>query len=424
MRLTGLFTGREAMVSEGIAINAVADNLANLNTTGFKSTRANFDELIADSEGSLYSSELDPGNGTKVSDLQIRHDQQGTINFTDRGLDMAISGSGFFVLSDGTSQSFTRDGNFNVDSTGALVSADNLSVMGFTDASPTTPVPLTTAGVSGTATPSTAGDIAGNLDTSAPINSAPIDPTSFTSLKATADFVTPISVVDSLGQAHDVSLFFFHNTAGSPLSYTVQAYVDTSQTTAGGLAPGVAATPVQVGTTNITFGPDGTQGGAASSLAIAANWGNGSNPSAVAVDTSKLTGFASASALSKVNMDGNRAGSPAGYAVAEDGTFNVTLDNGDSVKIGQIVIGTVPNLQGLERAGDNRFRVGDEAGDPVIGVAGKEGRGTIEASSLENSNVDPSKEFVDLVRFQRAYQAGSKIVTTMSEILETTIQLA
>jgi len=424
MRLTGLFTGREAMVSEGTAITAVADNLSNLNTTGFKSTRANFGEIIADSEGSLFGSELDPGNGAQVQDLQVRHDQQGTINFTDRGLDTAISGNGFFVLSDGTSQSFTRAGNFNIDKTGALVGVDNLSVMGFTDASPATPVPLTTAGVSGTATASTTGSISGNINTSAPIQAAAIDASAFTKLNSTAEFVTPITVIDSLGQAHDVSLYFFHNTPGSPLTYTVQAYVDSTQTNPGPLAPGAVATPVQVGTTNITFGADGTQGGAASSLTISAPWGNGATASAVTIDTSKLTGFASRSALNQLTVDGNRAGSPTGYDIAEDGTFSVTLDNGDSVKVGQIVIGNVPNVQGLERLGDNRFRVGDEAGDPVIGIAGKEGRGTIQANALENSNVDPSKEFVDLVRFQRAYQAGSQIVTTMSEILQTTIQLA
>lgn len=423
MRLTGLFTGREAMVSEGAALATVADNLANLNTTGFKSTRSNFENILADSQGSLYGSDLESGNGVRVQDLQVRHDKQGTINFTDRSLDTAIDGNGFFVLSDGTSQFYTRAGNFSIDQAGTLVTDDNLSVMGFTDASPETAVALSAASVTGTATASATGAISGNVDTSAPLNPLPPDATSFATLNAGADFSTPITVIDSLGASHDVSLYFFHD-ATNPLVYTVQAYVGSDQTTAGGLPAGTDPTPVSIGSTTLTFQSDGTQGGAASSLALSATWGNGAAATAVTVDTSKLTGFASPSALDSVTMDGNRAGSPTGYEIAEDGTFNVVLDNGDSVKIGQIVLGTVPNVQGMERIGDNRFRAGDEAGDVDIGVAGTEGRGSFVNQALENSNVDPSQEFVDLVRYQRAYQAGSQIVTTMSEILQTTIQLA
>src|SRR5689334_18599800 len=118
MRLTGLFTGREALISEGGAIANVADNLANLNTTAFKSGRSEFANLLAASEGSLYGSELDPGNGAQINAVTTRFDKQGTFDFTDRALDAAIDGKGFFVASDGTDNFYTRAGNFGVDPNG------------------------------------------------------------------------------------------------------------------------------------------------------------------------------------------------------------------------------------------------------------------------------------------------------------------
>jgi len=417
MRLTGLLAGREAMISEGAALATVADNISNLNTTGFKSGRTEFSNILAASEGSLYGNSDDPGNGSEVQNVQVRHDKQGTFDFTDRSLDLAIDGNGLFVVSDGTSQFYTRAGNFQVDKDGNFVTEDGKQVMGFTTASPTTPVALTVTGVSGQATATSTVSLAGNLDSSTAVRALPAA-TSFTTLSQGADFVSPITVIDSLGAQHDISLYFFHDTA--PLGFTIQAYVDGGEVTGG-----TAGTPSLVGTGTVNFQATGTQAtGAAATMTLNGTWLNGATPTAATVDLSGLTGFASKSNLSKVTLDGNRAGTPIGYQVDEDGSFNVTLDNGDNIRVGQVALATFPSIQGLERAGDNYFRAGDTAGTPTIGAPGSAGHGDIVGGALEGSNVDPASEFVDLVRYQRAYQAGSQVVTTMSELLSTTLQLA
>ncbi len=415
MRLTGLFTGRETLISEGQAIANVADNLANLNTTGFKGGRSEFANLLADSEGSLYSTALDPGNGAKIENVQTRFDQQGTFDFTDRSLDAAIDGKGFFVATDGTDNFYTRAGNFGVDENGNLVTEGDLQLLGFTTASPEAPVVLNTAGISGAATPSANASIGGNLNSAAPINPEPA-PTSFLALSEASDFVSPLTVIDSLGQTHDISLYFFHT---ANLTYTVSAYVD------GAEVGGTEGAPAAVGTSVITFGSDGKQPeGAGATMLMNAPWVNGASASAVTLDLGQLTDFATPSALSKVDVDGNKAGTPTGYEILNDGTFNVTLDTGDRVKVGNLILATFPNVQGLEKLGKNLYREGDEAGDVTFGTPTTKALGSLVGGALENSNVDPASEFIDLIRYQRAYQAGAQIVTTMSELLNTTIQLA
>jgi flagellar hook protein FlgE len=426
MRLTGLYAGREALMAQGTAINAVADNLANFNTPGFKAERSEFENILADSQGSLFGSPLETGNGAQVADLRTLYDKQGTFDFTDRGSDMAIDGKGFFNISDGTDTYYTRAGNFTIDKSGNLVTSDGLFVLGIpattgddAGASEGTPTKLNVNDVAGKANASTKITVGGNLDTSSKLfngtTGLPAAGASYNQVAGAADFASPVTVVDSLGKAHDLSLYFFHS---GPTEYTVRAYVDGADV---GSAPNL---PFQVGETKLTFQSDGSQGtGAASTLAINAPWGDGAQASTISADLSKFTGFASPSALSNVEADGNRAGSPTGVEVETDGTFNVVLDNGDRTKVGTIVLSAFQNVDGLERSGGNKFRATDEVGDISTGAGGAEGRGGIRGGALENSTVDPAGEFIDLVRFQRGYQAGSQVITTISQLLNTTINI-
>ncbi|MFN8389240.1 MAG: flagellar hook-basal body complex protein [Bdellovibrionota bacterium] len=430
MRLTGLLAARESLIAEGTAINSVADNLANFNTTGFKAERAEFQNLLAASEGNLMGSPLEPGNGVKIEELRTLHDKQGTFDFTDRGTDLAIDGKGFFNVSDGTTTYYTRAGNFNIDNDGNLVTGDGLKVLGLpatttatgtgttgTTTGAATPTALNVKSAAGTATASTTATLGGNLNTGSATVTVPAA-TDFKTLSDSADFNTPITVIDSLGAPHDVTLYFFHTGTAAQRQYTVSAYVDGTD------VGGVAGTPTPVGTTTVNFQADGTQAaGATTSLAIAAPWSNGANASAVAVDLSKMTGFASSSALSNVSVNGNRAGSPTGYEVLKDGTLNVILDTGDRATVGTVVLSRFQNQDGLEKVGGNKFRAGDDVGDVSTGAASADGRGDIRGGALENSTVDPSNEFIDLLRFQRGYQAGSQVITTISQLLSTTINI-
>lgn len=416
MRLTALYSGKDSLMAHGTALTTIADNLANSNTTGFKESRTEFGDIIADSIGSLYGSELDPGNGVAASEVRVLHKAQGTLEGTDRDLDFAMQGSGYFVLGNGEQRYYTRAGNFNLDSEGSIRAASGEQVMGFTTASPTTLVPLTIDGAGLTATPTLTGTISGNLDADAPIVPVPAAaPATFTALNAATSFSTPVRVIDSLGAEHDVSLNFFHTAAGA---WTVQAYVD------GADVGGVAGTPRQVGTGTIAFDQNGLQAvGTPNVLAITPAWGNGAAAGAVNLDISKFQGLATNSGVTAINMDGNRAGALSSFRAEKDGRFFAVLDNGDELQLGSIGIATFVNEDGLNRVGDNRFEETAESGEASIGAGGIEGRGQLIGSSLENSTVDTASQFIDMIRYQRGYQAGSQVITTMSELLNSTIQI-
>lgn len=416
MRLTGLFSARESMISEGQAIAQISDNISNSNTTGYKATRTEFSDVFASGQGELYGEPLPVGNGVAVADERTLVDKQGAIDFTDRSLDVAVDGRGFFTLTDGTSTFYSRNGVFNVDPSGNLINEDGDKVMGFTAASPTTPVALVAGATSLAASPTTTITVTGNANASAATLAAlPAAGSTFANLNAAADFTTPITVIDSLGQSHDIGLYFFKTNTNT---YTVQAYVDAGET------GGTAGTPAQVGTATVAFGANGTQAaGAATNLAVNAAWNNGASAQAATVDLTGLTQFSAPSALNSVTSNGSKAGSVTGYEVLDDGTVNATFDTGGKTTLGTLALTTFTNPYGLDRVGSNKFSATSQSGTGTVDKPGLKGRGATRGGALENSTVDPANEFVDLIRYQRAYQAGSQIIQTYSQLLDRTIQI-
>lgn len=416
MRLfSGLHIGAESLYSHSTALNAVADNLANSNTPGYKSERPEFSDLLADSIGSLYSSPVSTGNGAKVEDTSIIY-SQGAIDFTGRELDIAINGNGFFVVNNGENDFYTRSGNFTTDPDGNLITLQGDSVMGFTALSPDTLVPINVQDVTSTAAPTTTTALTGNLDTRVPPGVAAANPQTFIELAETSDFNTAIRVIDSLGQAHDVALHFFH-TANN--TWDVQAYVD------GAEVGGVAGTPSALGTATLTFDANGAQDAANPTLLnVTPAWGNGAAAGAIGIDLSGFTGFASSSSVNSVSSDGTIPGSVIGVEIDEQGIVRAKLDNGEVVDVGTLALATFNSKDGLERVGETKFMASDASGEAILGAPGSSGLGALRGGALESSNVDASREFIDMIKYQRGYQAGSQIISTVNEILNTTIQLA
>ena len=415
MRLTSLFSSRESLISEGTAIATVADNLANQNTPGFKQNRTEFSDLLADSVGSLYGSEINPGNGVKPGDQRTIHQQQGTIEATGRDLDFAISGRGHFIIGSAAEPFYTRAGNFELSPDGEIVTISGENLLGFTEASPTTLVPLTTAGVVGTAAASTTGSLEGNLDASTALTQLPAGAATFREINAASSFTTPISLVDSLGTRHEISLSFFHT---GPGQWTAAAYVDAGE------VGGTPGTPAQIGTTTMTFDGNGAQAAAETLLNLTPAWSNGAAASNVAVNIGPLTQFSGGSALSAISVDGNGLGSLTGFDLQPDGGIFAVLDNGESVQIGTVATAIFQNTDGLDRVGNNMFQTNGEEGETMIGPPTEEGRGSVSNGGLESSTVDAAGQFVDLIRYQRAYQAGSQVISTVSELLNVTINIA
>jgi flagellar hook protein FlgE len=412
---SALVIGRETLLGHGNAISAVADNISNSNTTGFKSQRPEFNNLLAEGEGSLYGAPLASGNGSFLDSLTTMLDQ-GALEATGRDLDFAIDGRGYFVVQEGTDNNvYTRAGNFSVDPDGNLVTADGLPILGFTAASPETLVPLNLSGVGASATPTTTGAISGNLDARAEVTAVPANAASFIELSAESTFSTPIQITDSLGASHSVAIHFFRNEG---LNWTVAAYVDGEET---GGTPGV---PVSVGTTTLAFDGTGAQTATGAVLNIATAWVNGANASAVAMDLSKMVQYASASSINSITTDGNGAGDLVGFEVDGAGNLLGSLSNGDTALIGTIAVADFVNAAGLDRIGDSKFAESLTSGAADFGAALTEGRGSLKIKQLEGSNVDQATEFVKVIQYQRAYQAGAQVIQTASELIDKTLQIA
>jgi len=424
MRLeTALNTSRSGLDAHGKAISIVGDNVANANTTGYKQSRPEFEAMISDAETSSENQSISStGSGVNLANVRQIH-QSGLIESTGRTLDLSIDGQGFFMVSpDATNPSsnvtLTRAGNFLINKDGALVTQDGRYVIG--SATNETGAALSIldfskVGSAGTAT--TTGAIGGNVSSSSDITVAPTKPATFSEISKLAAFSAPISIYDSLGAAHEMSLYFFNSGKGV---WTAQAYTD------GAEVGGVAGTPTLVGELkNLTFGPDGLipeANKAAATMTLATTF-TGAAASSVVLDLSGFTQNASGSVERSFTRNGAGAGAVEKFEIASDGKVSAILSSGTRADVGYIQLGNVPNVDGLERAGHNAFTETDSTGTRVTGTATQGGMGGIVSGALERSTVDISEQFVNLVIYQRGYQANSQILSAASQLIRDTIGL-
>ena len=356
------------------------------------------------------------GNGVKIEEVQVLHNTQGSLEFTGRELDLALDGKGFFIVQQGTENVYTRAGNFTTNAAGDLVTLDGDPVLGFGLDDQETLVPLNIAGITTEATASTAASLTGNLDSSTPIAEPIAGPLTFNELNQASVYNTAVEVIDSLGETQAISLHFFHT---ANLEWQVQAYVD------GADVGGEEGTPSLLAEAPIVFDATGVQAeGATTTLALTPAWGNGAAATEISIDLGQFTGFSAPSVLSAVTVDGRGSGTLLGVNIDEDGAVLARLDSGGETQIGTLALADFINPNGLEQRGDNTFAFTDLAGEADVGLPGTNAKGGIRAGALENSTVDAANEFVNVIRFQRGYQAGSQVISTVNELLNNTIQIA
>ncbi len=411
---SALYTSKEGLDAHGQAISVIGDNISNANTVGFKGSRTEFSDLLAGGADSPYPDNLPTsGSGATVQSVRPMIFENGVIEVTGRTLDMAVDGNGFFMVGDPAAPKFTRAGNFEVSRDGYLETAAGdrvLGIQGAGEAAVLGPIDMINVNLNGS--PTASASIAGNLSSAAEIAEAPQNPASFGELNQAAAFSASIDVYDSLGASHPLSLYFFKTGAGQ---WQAQAYVDAGQT------GGEAGRPQMVGQTVLNF--DETGGLPGEALLNAQFTFSGAQASNISVDLSQMNQFASESSISNVARDGQAAGSISGYEILEDGSVMAKLSSGTSILVGTLQLAKVPNLDGLNRAGDTLFTHTDAAGDLVMGAPGENGLGRLRGQSLERSTVDISKEFVDLVLIQRGYQANAQVLTQTNELLRQAIAM-
>jgi flagellar hook protein FlgE len=391
-------------------MDVIGNNIANVNTVGFKSGQVTFQDSLSQtlrgaSAPTATLGGTDPvqiGLGVKLSAVSNNF-SQGSLQATGRMSDLSIQGDGFFIVSDGKGEFYTRAGGFSFDATGKLINpANGYVVQGWmADDAGTidTNVSITNLSVPvGQNMPprtTTRIDYSGNLPSSAAVG---------------ASFTTSIDVRDSLGAPHPIMM-----------TYTKTAANNWSWTATGPI-------PVPTGNTGtLTFGTDGllsaSTGGpivftptGAAAVSLAPNFGTVGG-------LDGITQFSGSSTVAAVSQNGFASGSLQSITVSDNGVVTGFFGNGLNKQLAQIALAVFNNPNGLTKAGDSMFRVSNKAGEPLVGISGSSNRGVITGGTLEMSNVDLAKEFTNMIIAQRGFQANSRTITSVDQMLQDLVNI-
>jgi flagellar hook protein FlgE len=391
-------------------MDVTGNNIANVNTVGFKGSQTVFQDTLsqviraggapAQSRGGTNPAQV--GLGVKVAAITTNW-TQGATQSTGRSTDFMIEGDGFFVTRAGTEQLYTRAGSFEFDANGRLVTPDGSVLQGWMvqpDGTINSNGPITDLSVPyGQVVPPkatggagvTAGGMAGNLAGDAAVN----------------DVVqTAVTMYDSLGVPQDIS-YTYTNTGPGTWNLSVDHADGTNLLT----------TPVTFDAAGVRTSP-GTVTVPAGAMAGYPSW-----PGPLTLDISKVTQFGGESTVEATGQSGYALGSLQSFTLGNDGTITGVYSNGLRQPLGRLALASFNNPSGLEKAGSSSFRVGDNSGAPMVGLAGVAGRGVLNSGALEMSNVDLAEEFTGLIVAQRGFQANSRVITSSDEILQDLVNL-
>lgn len=434
--INGLFAGRSGIASHGLAIAVVGDDIANSSTIGYKESRSDFSDLLAGGQARGRA----VGSGSQISAItQIF--SQGTLEFTGRSLDLAIDGNGFFAIADGAERFYSRAGNLKVDPSGFLVTQGDLAILGYASGGSGTLEPLNINSISQDSVATSEIFISGNVAASATVlasGTASIptvseagvttSTTTYADLNAVAAFSTFVPIFDTLGQSHTITYFFFKTNANE---YTVRGYVNSEEVDPGASPTSGLPRLITDGTTGditMTFNGDGTRSNTpatgTSDLTYAISWNNNSDPSSIDASFTPFTQFSNNSNILSLTQDGKGVGNVTSLSIEKNGDIFAILDNGQTSNIGSIKLVNFSNPEGLTRVGGQLLQQSPGSGEPIVGDADTGTFGIIQAGAVELSTVDIANQFVKLITLQRGFQANSRIITTINQLLNEIIQLA
>ncbi|CEA06620.1 Flagellar hook protein FlgE [Arthrobacter saudimassiliensis] len=385
--LRSLYSGISGLRSHQTMLDVTGNNIANVNTTGFKSNAVVFQDTLsqmtqggaapAANAGGRNPAQV--GLGVQVAGITTNF-TQGSSQATGRGTDLMISGEGFFVTRQGNQNLYTRAGAFDVDAAGRLVTTDGSILQGWSATNGVVnqgaaigDIVLPDGAVS-PAQPTTTASLGGNMPSETPVGGT---------------LTRDIKAYDAQGRETNVPVTFTRTTTGW---------------TASG---GTGGTPV-----NLTLNANGTLEGTKTLTAAVAGGVS------VTVDLSAVTGYAGVNNMAVTASNGAPAGTIESFALSPDGTVMGSFSNGDKIALGRIVLASFTNPAGLEKAGNSSYTASANSGEAVIGAPGEAGVGGLVSGALEMSNVDLSQEFTNLIVAQRGFQANARIITTSDEVLQ------
>ena len=384
-------------------LDVTGNNIANNNTTGFKSSRAQFADVYAVSNLGSTSDAI--GQGVQLSSVAQQFNQ-GNISFTDKSLDLAINGEGFFVLEEGGSRVYSRAGAFGVDKAGFIVNSTGQNLVAFGASNGTItgalgPFQLSTANLSPQA--STLVSVGVNLDS----NAATVVPAFNPADGATFSNSTSLTVFDSLGGKHLASLYF-RKTGANAWDTHVRIDSDNTQTTA---VQSVAFNSAGQLTTAMPVGYG------------AFTPGNGASAFTLALNFTGTTQVGANFGVNSLTQDGFTSGRLSGIGIDDQGIVLARFSNGQSEAQGQIALANFGNAQGLQPTGDSNWVETNTSGSALVGAPGTASLGLLQAGSLEESNVDLSEQLVNMIVAQRAFQANAQMIRTEDEVTQTIINI-
>ncbi len=443
--LSALYTAVSGMDANSTSLSVIGDNIANMNTIGFKGSTASFGDVLSQSmSGASGSSQV--GRGVEVTGVTPSF-TQGSFESTSNGLDLAIDGDGLFMVNNNGVRSYTRAGEFTLDKSGNIVNPDGYILQGYlADAGGNITGSVGNLQVNATQSPANATtqvSAAVNLDASATVpagaftldgnnDGVPNDPANY-------NFSNTATVYDSQGGPHQVTMYFVKTGANAwdvHYAYPDQAVpsqlIEPGQTSGGAGAVPTGPASVQ----HLTYNQDGSLNTDNSGTGIAFNFGpvvaastinfnygtgTGETPPGTGLDLS--TQYSSSFSVMSVNQDGYASGSLQSVNVSDAGVLEGVFTNGQTRAIGQVALARFIAPTELTKLGKNLYSESFDSGQPIIGSANSSGNGKILSSSLELSNVDLAAQFVNMISSQRGFEANSKIITTTDQLMQELVNL-
>ncbi|MBS0151690.1 MAG: flagellar hook protein FlgE [Nitrospira sp.] len=447
--LSSLFTGVSGLNANGNALSVVGNNIANISTVGFKSSRSVFADLVSSSLGGAGGA-IQTGLGVALNGVQGDF-SQGSLSTTSNSLDLAIDGNGFYVLRDAAGAAYySRAGQFHLDSQNRIVDPSGFFLQGYQ----VNTSGFTTASISGVALPTTTAppNPTSTVDIGANLNSQTTSGAfSLLNPAGTAGFTTSLTVYDSVGNSHLLTTYF---TKTAPNTWTYDVVGSTSEIDTGGYNAAninAALGIVRLASGSLTFttagaldtesvvtsydsgGAGGTPGGtvgqsqidfigATPNQAITFNFGTSVTTDGGA-GMNLTTQFGATSGLVQQSQNGFGAGALQTFSVETNGMVNGRFSNGQVRPLAQLALARFPDPLGLVRTGKNTFAESGTSGQPLIGAATSAGLGRVLSNTLELSNVDLGEQFIDMIAAQRGFQANSRVITTSDEVLQELVNL-
>jgi flagellar hook protein FlgE len=402
-------SGLEATSS---SLNTIANNLANLNTDGYKDQTLNFSDIFNQMQGvSGNGDPIQTGSGVGVASTSANF-SNGNLDSTGVDSNMALQGNGFFVVQNASGDSYTRAGDFTVNSSGQLAAPNGDLVLGYPAVNGVVSTSAALAPISVNQSATIPGVATSTFQTNTNLDS---------SAGVGGTFSTPITVYDSLGTSQTLTVNYT-NTSANNWTYNI---------TLPASATGGTGAPVSVANGALTFNSSGvltTPAANVGGIAINGLADGASNMTLTwnlydASGNPTLTQQDATSATSATNQDGYGVGTLTGYSVLPDGTVQGQFSNSQTLALGQVAVASFANTQGLTQVGGNDYQASFASGAAVVGQAGAGGNGTVTGGSVEESNVDLSTEFSNMIIAQQGYEANAKVLTTLDQVSQATIQM-